>query len=200
MTFKAIPLWATYTIMNNVFGVICNILGSIVLINIVLTGISQNKPLMEIIIPVLLIQVIIVMGGIFTSIYYGKIDPVSRQMLHKKITSRLLDTIMKTEIKNLDDSKFLDDFIFSLNQVEGRTTGSIFLISNLISNLTGLITSLAIIGFINFELAALVLLIVLISLLINNKLTKLQFKSDNEIVLPNRKRSYVERTYQKICA
>ena len=195
MTFKAIPLWATYTIMNNVFGVICNILGSIVLINIVLTGISQNKPLMEIIIPVLLIQVIIVMGGIFTSIYYGKIDPVSRQMLHKKITSRLLDTIMKTEIKNLDDSKFLDDFIFSLNQVEGRTTGSIFLISNLISNLTGLITSLAIIGFINFELAALVLLIVLISLLINNKLTKLQFKSDNEIVLPNRKRSYVERTY-----
>ncbi|MDR1181316.1 MAG: ABC transporter ATP-binding protein/permease [Bacteroidales bacterium] len=195
MTFKAIPLWGTYTIMNNVFGVICNILGSIVLINIVLTGISQSKPLMEIIIPVLLIQVIIVMGGIFTSIYYGKIDPVSRQMLHKKITSRLLDNIMKTEIKNLDDSKFLDDFIFSLNQVEGRTTGSIFLISNLISNLTGLITSLAIIGFINFELAALVLLIILISLLINNKLTRLQFKSDNEIVLPNRKRSYVERTY-----
>ena len=195
MTFKAIPLWATYTIMNNVFGVICNILGSIVLINIVLTGISQNKPLMEILIPVLLIQLIIMMGGIFTSIYYGKIDPISRQVLHKNITFRLLDNIMNTEIKNLDDSKFLDDFIFSVNQVEGRTTGSIFLISNLISNLTGLIASLAIIGFINFELAALVLLIVLISLLINNKLTKMQFKYDNEVILPSRKRNYVERTY-----
>ena len=195
MTIKTIPTWSIYTILNNVLGVLCNILGSVILVNIVLTGISLKKSFVAILFPVLIIQLIIMSGGICTSIYYGKIDPIARQKLNKSITSKLINNIMTTEIKNLDNTNFLDKFSFSINQVEGRTTGSIFLISNIISNVVGLITSITIIGFINFEIIALVILVIILSLIINQALTKIQFKSDNEIILPSRKKSYVERTY-----
>lgn len=195
MTIKTIPTWSIYTILNNVLGVLCNILGSVILVNIVLTGISLKKSFVAILFPVLIIQLIIMSGGICTSIYYGKIDPIARQKLNKSITSKLVNNIMTTEIKNLDSTNFLDKFSFSINQVEGRTTGSIFLISNIISNVVGLITSITIIGFINFEIIALVILVIILSLIINQALTKIQFKSDNEIILPSRKKSYVERTY-----
>lgn len=195
MTIKTIPTWSIYTILNNVLGVLCNILGSVILVNIVLTGISLKKSFVAILFPVLIIQLIIMFGGICTSIYYGKIDPIARQKLNKSITSKLINNIMTTEMKNLDNTNFLDKFIFSINQVEGRTTGSVFLISNIISNVVGLITSIAIIGFINFEIITLVILVIILSLIINQALTKIQFKSDNEIILPSRKKSYVKRTY-----
>ena len=188
MTIKTIPTWSIYTILNNVLGVLCNILGSVILVNIVLTGISLKKSFVAILFPVLIIQLIIMFGGICTSIYYGKIDPIARQKLNKSITSKLINNIMTTEMKNLDNTNFLDKFIFSINQVEGRTTGSVFLISNIISNVVGLITSIAIIGFINFEIITLVILVIILSLIINQALTKIQFKSDNEIILPSRKK------------
>lgn len=195
ITVKTIPTWSVYTILNSVLEVICNLLGSVILVNIVLTGISLNKGFLAIIFPVLIIQLIIMFGGICTSIYYGKIDPIARQKLNKKITSKLIDNVMSTEMKNLDNTDFLDGFTFSIDQIEKRTTGSIFLISNIISNIVGLITSMAIIGFINFEIIALVIFVVIISLALNQALTKIQYKMDSEIVLQSRKKNYVERTY-----
>ena len=88
LTIKTIPAWSIYTIFNSVLGVICNILGSVILVDVVLTGISSNKSFINIIFPVFIIQVIIMLGGFCTSIYYGKIDPIARQKLHKKITSK----------------------------------------------------------------------------------------------------------------
>lgn len=128
------------------------------------------------------------LGGFCTSIYYGKIDPIARQKLHKKITSKLIDNVMKTEMKNLDNSAFLDGFEFSVNQIERVTTGSIFLVSNLISNIVGLVTSMIFIGFFNLEMVLLVVIVAIISLLLNKALVKIQFKFDNEVILPSRKR------------
>lgn len=102
---------------------------------------------------------------------------------------------MKTEMKNLDNSAFLDGFEFSVNQIERVTTGSIFLVSNLISNIVGLVTSMIFIGFFNLEMVLLVVIVAIISLLLNKALVKIQFKFDNEVILPSRKKSYVERTY-----
>ena len=195
LTIKTIPAWSIYTIFNSVLGVICNILGSVILGDVVLTGISSNKSFINIIFPVFIIQVIIMLGGFCTSIYYGKIDPIARQKLHKKITSKLIDNVMKTEMKNLDNSAFLDGFEFSVNQIERVTTGSIFLVSNLISNIVGLVTSMIFIGFFNLEMVLLVVIVAIISLLLNKALVKIQFKFDNEVILPSRKKSYVERTY-----
>lgn len=195
MTIKTIPFWSVYTILNNIIGVVCSILGSVVLVNIVLTGISVNKSFFAILFPVLAIQLIIMLGGICTSIYYGQVDPIARQKLNREITLKLIKNVMMTEMKNLDNTDFLDGFTFSVNQIEGRTTGSIFLVSNLMANIVGVVTSMAIIGFINFEMVVLVLLVVIISLALNQALTKIQFKMDNEMVLPSRKKNYVERTY-----
>lgn len=95
---------------------------------------------------------------------------------------------MKTEMKNLDNSAFLDGFEFSVNQIERVTTGSIFLVSNLISNIVGLVTSMIFIGFFNLEMVLLVVIVAIISLLLNKALVKIQFKFDNEVILPSRKR------------
>ena len=103
--------------------------------------------------------------------------------------------MMTTEMKNLDNPDFLDEFTFSVDQIEQRTTGSIVLVSNLISNAVGLITSMAIVGFIHLEVIILVIFVVMISLIFSHALTRIQFKADHEMVLPTRKKSYVERTY-----
>ena len=195
ITIRTIPVWSIYTILNSILGVICNILGSVILVDVVLTGISQNKSFVDIIFSVFIIQLIIMLGGFCTSIYYGKIDPIARQKLHKKITSRLIDNIMKTEMKNLDNSEFLDGFAFSINQIERVTTGSIFLVSNHISNIVGLISSILFIGFFSLELFFLVIIVAILSFLLNKAIVKIKFKFDNEVVLPNRKKSYVERVY-----
>lgn len=195
ITIKTIPFWSVYTILNSVLGVICDILGSVIIVNIVLTRISLNKSFAAIILPVLLIQLIILSGGICTSVYYGRIDPIARQKLKQRITSRLVNNMMTTEMKNLDNPDFLDEFTFSVDQIEQRTTGSIVLVSNLISNAVGLITSMAIVGFIHLEVIILVIFVVMISLIFSHALTRIQFKADHEMVLPTRKKSYVERTY-----
>ena len=89
------------------------------------------------------------------------------------------------EMKNLDNPDFLDEFTFSVDQIEQRTTGSIVLVSNLISNAVGLITSMAIVGFIHLGVIILVLFVVMISLIFSHALTRIQFKADHEMVLPN---------------
>lgn len=62
LTYKSIPLWSSYTIFNNIFGVVCNFLSSVILIQVVLNGIGTNKSFMEIIIPVVFIQVVVTLG------------------------------------------------------------------------------------------------------------------------------------------
>lgn len=195
MTFKTIPVWSIYTVLNNILGIICNLLGSVILVDIVLTGISLKKKFLDILIPVLIIQLIIMFGAICTSIYYGKIDPIARLKLDKKATSKLINNMMTTEIKNLDNADFLDDFTFAVNQIKDKMTGSVFLISNIISNVVGLLMSIIIIGFVDLEIILLVLVVVIMSFVLNRLLTKFQFDLDNEIILPSRKKSYVERVY-----
>lgn len=194
-TLKAIPLWFFYTIANNILGVLCNILGSVMLINVVLTGISDGNDFSIIIMPVLIIQTIIVCGAICTSIYYGKVDPISRQKLSKKITYELVDNAFKTETSNIDNPEYLNEYNFVLGNAEKVTTGSVYILSNLLSNIFGLIFSIMIVGFINVEIIGLILVVMVVSLLISNILTKIKFKQDKEIVFSNRQKNYVERTY-----
>ena len=195
LTYTTIPLWFLYTIFNSILGVVCSILGSIVLIDVVLTGISQNKSFIEIIIPVLFIQLVIILGGISTSIYYGKIDPIAKQILNKKITTQLIENAMTTELKNLDNSEYLNALSFSISQVEKRTTGSVYLISNTISSIVGLIFSLSFIGFFSVDVATLMSVVVAISFILNRLLIKVQFNYDVDKSLPERKKKYVERLY-----
>ncbi|MFD2414001.1 ABC transporter ATP-binding protein [Paenibacillus rhizoplanae] len=195
LTYKSIPLWSSYTIFNNIFGVLCNFLSSVILIQVVLNGIGTNKSFMEIIIPVVFIQVVVTLGGISTSLYYSKIDPVARQILHKKIVAQLIHTIMHTDTKNLDNAAYLNDFSFAINQVEKRTTGSILLISNLLSNVVGIIATVSVIGVMHVELVAIVIITVCAAFIINTTLIKTQYQFDQDILSPNRKKKYVERTF-----
>ncbi|WP_342478070.1 ABC transporter ATP-binding protein [Paenibacillus sp. FSL H7-0350] len=195
LTYKSIPLWSSYTIFNNIFGVVCNFLSSVILIRVVLNGIGTNKSFVEIIIPVIFIQAVVMLGGISTSLYYSKIDPVARQILHKKIVAKLIHTIMHTDTKNLDNAAYLNDFSFAINQVEQRTTGSILLISNLLSNVVGIIATVSVIGVMHVELVAIVIITVCAAFLINTTLIKTQYQFDQDILSPNRKKKYVERTF-----
>lgn len=195
LTYKSIPLWSSYTIFNNIFGVVCNFLSSVILIQVVLNGIGTNKSFMEIIIPVVFIQVVVTLGGISTSLYYSKIDPVARQILHKKIVAQLIHTIMLTDTKNLDNAAYLNDFSFAINQVEKRTTGSILLISNLLSNVVGIIATVSVIGVMHVELVGIVIITVCAAFIINTTLIKTQYQFDQDILSPNRKKKYVERTF-----
>ncbi|MEK4006883.1 ABC transporter ATP-binding protein [Paenibacillus sp. FSL H3-0333] len=195
LTYKSIPLWSSYTIFNNIFGVLCNFLSSVILIQVVLNGIGTNKSFMEIIIPVVFIQVVVTLGGISTSLYYSKIDPVARQILHKKIVAQLIHTIMHTDTKNLDNAAYLNDFPFAINQVEQRTTGSILLISNLLSNVVGIIATVSVIGVMHVELVGIVIITVCAAFIINTTLIKTQYQFDQDILSPNRKKQYVERTF-----
>lgn len=160
-----------------------------------MNGINTNKSFIEIIIPVVFIQVVALLGGISTSLYYSKIDPIARQILHKKIVLQLLHTIMRTDIKNLDNSAYLNDFSFTINQVEKRTTGSILLISNLLSNLVGICVTVSVIGFMHFELVAIVIATLCAAFLINTALIKTQFQFDQKIILPNRKKNTLKEPF-----
>lgn len=195
LTIKTIPMWSFFTVFNNIFGVVCNLLNSVVLLNIVLSGIANNRSVVQVVIPVVVIEMIVMIAGMCTSIYYGKIDPIARQLLHKTITKKILNSAMETEIKNLDDAKYLDKFTFAMNQVEKRTTGSVYLLANLLSNCTGVLLAILAIGFINIKLIILIAAVISFSLLLSSLLTKVNYKYDSEIVESQRKKNYVERTY-----
>ncbi|MEK3793526.1 ABC transporter ATP-binding protein [Paenibacillus sp. FSL R7-0204] len=195
LTYKSIPLWSSYTIFNSIFGVVCSFLSSVILIQVVLNGLATNKSFMEIIVPVIFIQAVVMLGGISTSLYYSKIDPVARQILHKKIVAQLIHTIMHTDTKNLDNAAYLNNFSFAINQVEKRTTGSILLISNLLSNVAGIIATVTVIGVMHVELVAIVVLTLCAAFIINTTLIKTQYQFDQDILSPNRKTKYVERTF-----
>ncbi|MFD2878093.1 hypothetical protein ACFTAO_22215 [Paenibacillus rhizoplanae] len=113
-----------------------------------------------------------------------------------KIVAQLIHTIMHTDTKkNLDNAAYLNDFSFAINQVEKRTTGSILLISNLLSNVVGIIATVSVIGVMHVELVAIVIITVCAAFIINTTLIKTQYQFDQDILSPNRKKKYVERTF-----
>ena len=195
VTFKAIPLWSTYTIFNSILGEICNIIGSISIVAIVLKSINNKSSFAEVVIPVLLIEAVIILGGFCTSLYYAKVDPIARQLLSKNITSKMIDEIMSTDLKNLDNPQYLNDYSFALDQIEQRLMGSVNTLSNLLSNIIGIVITLYIINYINYGLAIVVAIAVAASLIVNLALNKTKFIFNNETVMDNRKKDYVNRVF-----
>jgi len=190
-----VPFWTIYTILTKVFLSISDILGSIFILNIVLEGIQSNKTFMEIIIPVMIILSVILCTGFLNSLYYAKIDPIAQQRLDEKLTLKMINIIMKTKIKNFDNPDYLNDYVFSANEIQSRVVGSVNIISNLISSIISFIMLVLYLGFISFELIIVVVLSVIVTYIINFKLSRKAFSFAQEKVLYNRKKDYVNRVF-----
>ncbi len=146
-------------------------------------------------------SVIAIMAGfsLITYLFYvwyrNRYSPKIRQTLHLKMQEVLFDKARSLDLACYDDPKFYNDFVWATNESDGRASGIMDDIGNLIARIITTLTVIGVLLTIDIAIVIIILAVVGLSAAIDLWRKKVEFKLNNELVPEQRKADYITRVY-----
>lgn len=127
--------------------------------------------------------------------YNQFIDPVARLKLHKGIYNLIYEKIEKVDLEKFDDTGFYNDYIWALNEVDGRAKNTFNALMQFIQCILN-ITTYSVLSIMYDKYVLLFVIIpVAINTIIGVRRAKVSYRYVSDLTPVNRKRDYSRRAF-----
>lgn len=127
--------------------------------------------------------------------YNQFIDPVARLKLHKGIYNLIYEKIEKVDLEKFDDSGFYNDYIWALNEVDGRAKNTFNAVIQFIQCILNITTYSVLSIMYDKYVLIFVLLPVAVNTIIGVRRAKVSYQLVSDLTPVNRKRDYSRRGF-----
>ena len=192
---KYVPSFCFWTIIEGIVWGCIHSFTSVVFVKILFDKIENNAPFSEILMLVSLMALFFIFAYIFHEWYWQFIEPKARQELHKRMQEKLYKKAATLDLACYDNPEFYTDFVWAINEADGRTIAICEHIGKIINRLISSIVIVSILFTVDLWIVAAVCVSVGITVVLNILRTKIQFNRDNEIKPFQRKAEYIGRVH-----
>ncbi len=141
------------------------------------------------------ISLFYLLSGLFDKFYWVVINPLLRRTLHYRMHCELFRRAQSLDLACYDNPDFYNDFVFAMDEADGRAVKVLDEIGKLINRFVASGTLFALLFTIDVFVACLILAASVISTVIWLCGNKLSFKQNEETKPLNRKNNYINRTF-----
>lgn len=147
-------------------------------------------------------NIIFMMAGLYTfrfawdRVYDDCLTPVFNQSLHLKIQSQLFEKARKLEIRRYDDPEFYNDFVIAMQFADSYAVTAIGNLSTVISYTFTFAATVSVIMYVDVTAMLVVLASAVLSMFIDAKLKKIEYKLQLDFTENIRKGQYIDRVHK----
>lgn len=147
-------------------------------------------------------NIILIMAGVYTfrfawdQVYANCLAPVFNQSLHLKIQSQLFEKARKLELRRYDDPEFYNDFVIAMQFADSYAVTAIGNLSTVISYTFTFAATLSVILYVDATAMLVVLASAVLSMIIDAKLKKIEYKLQLDFAQNIRKGQYIDRVHK----
>ncbi len=127
--------------------------------------------------------------------YWNWYNPKIRQTLHLKMQEALFEKARSLDLSCYDNPEFYNDFVWAINESDGRVVGIMEDIGKLINRTIATLTIIGVLLTIDVTVVITILAFVAISAFINLWRQKVGFNQQQEILPKQRKAEYIKRVF-----
>ena len=127
--------------------------------------------------------------------YWSWYNPAIRQKLHLKMQEALFERARSLDLACYDNPTFYNDFVWAINESDGRVVGIMEDIGKLINRLVSTVTITGVLLTIDVTIVVAILLMVVVMSGLRLWRQKIVFRQKQEKMLHERKSSYIKRVF-----
>lgn len=166
------------------------------LTNRLFVNLEQNRTLQDFVAVLILLAAVYTIQIACDVLFSEVIQPIFAQKLHEKVQNDLFLKAKHIKLKKYDDPDFYNDYILAMQDADTYTASALENISNLIGVTFSFISILSILIYIDSIVMLMILLSVIISMIIKNKIKKTEFYKQQDSAQINRKKNYIDRIFK----
>lgn len=168
----------------------------IYMIGYIINAIQYQKPFMEVFRFIAAVfAFVIIVAQVLPNYVDTKLKPASREKIHRRIRSELYRKAAEMDLKNYDDPKFYNEFVWAMNEAADRTEAVIESCAALIGETVGIFVVAGYVLSQDFVGLLLTGVSVVFLLLLTNLYNKYRIRFREEIRPLERKRDYISRVF-----
>lgn len=192
---KELIFWKIVIVIVNVF---VNLYVGVGFMKILIDSIEQGKKFVEISGWILGIAVLYIINSFLTIFYNNYINFMGKRKIHKGMHNLIFRKVRNVDLARYDDSKFYNDYIWALKEVDNRTIMAFENFMKFIQCILSVLSVIIAASMFDFGVLLFGLVPLIVSMIVANKNTALAYDYQNNLNPIEREKEYVKRVfYQK---
>lgn len=189
----------SYLVLEAVNAVIQGLYSSIIKVynKIYYDALSEGWSFLSVLFLCIAVFAIYASVELFRGYYMQVLRESKKQKLKLGMTVDLFGAAQRVDLACYDDTAFYNDFIWSMNNGDGRAIAMVDSLMKTVNNLIVLVTSSAIIATVNPWIALMAVAVAVVSLLLNRGSMRLSVRSNLALNPLTRKSAYYERIFSQ---
>ena len=189
------PLFVLLTVIDNIFLGFLNSYVTVIFLKSLFDQIETGTEFSKLMYLTAFLLLFFVVGYIFHVIYMHFCEPLYKYKLHSAIRKILFEKLSKIEVEYYDNPSYYNDFVWIMNEADGQVFSLVKDIGTLINRIISVSTIVVLLATVDWTIAACILVSVIVSLLLKRLQTKIQYESEQEMLVFNRKTDYLNNLY-----
>lgn len=190
---KHVPGLIVYTFLLKIYSGFVRAFTSVYVAKYILDSFQLKRSMGE----VVAFLVFLVVANIISAVadaYYEEVFYLKRkEILYKKMHTELFEKAKNIELSCYDNPKFYNDFIWSINQSDGKALDVLATTGQFLNRLTRIVSVLGIIMSIHWSGVVVAVVSSVLSMLLQSKISKQEYALSVEQNPLQRKRDYISR-------
>jgi ATP-binding cassette subfamily B protein len=195
LCFSAAPLFSVCFVIEAIRNEVVIFLEFTLGINYVLESAEYYRPFHEVFLFLVGLFLFVILGLLFNSFLYQKIQLKAMPKMKKKLKDMLYDKAKDIDLDSYDNPEFYNEFVFAISESNRQVDRAFEFISQLITSITALITVGAFYIAKDFLSLFFILFSFVMTFFLTKSLAKLTFQQKLERNPQERRRSYVNRIF-----
>lgn len=184
-------LWVT--ILTNIIRGIVNTIANVIFIRIIYNCFENNLPFKTLLLYVSIMAIVFIFFWIMNSWYDQYFVPFMKYKFYEGAYKKILEKARMISIKYYDDTKFYENFVWSMNEADSRIYNAVLLLGNLFSTLIYAVSMIGLIFAIDWVVSVSIFVCIALSLFLNICRVKIGLKKESHLNPLNCKNKYYDR-------
>lgn len=189
------PLFVLLTVIDNIFLGFLNSYVTVIFLKSLFDQIETGTEFSKLMYLAAFLLLFFVVGYIFHVIYMHFCEPLYKYKLHSAIRKILFEKLSKIEVEYYDNPSYYNDFVWIMNEADEQVFSLVKDIGTLINRIISVSTIVVLLATVDWMIAACILVSVIVSLLLKRLQTKIQYESEQEMLVLNRRTDYLNNLY-----